>query len=215
MPQIIFLLIIFCLLGCSSDPVQEANPTMDVITEPTSSVPLLESTNSYSYSYSVNPESTPENSSPNTTSYTNENMGTLTLESIPLPAYVSSNVMSLDEKVLEDEYDTLGRQLDALKSEWKAGINAQMFAQDYLHNNQDEATREKYEKKMDVLLKIREENRAAGLPVGPHIEKSSDMHWVVETLKRNYDILSEQMVELRKRKGEVATRQLKLKAQNN
>lgn len=128
----------------------------------------------------------------------------------------SNNIMPIygntEADTLEQEYQSLSREIEALQSEFKATINTQMVAQDYLVNPSDSTARRLYEKKMGVLLKIRRENQEKGLPSGPYIGDNHDISWVVETLKKNYDILSDQISDLKKKKGKVATKQLLLKA---
>ncbi len=113
---------------------------------------------------------------------------------------------------LEQEYQYISKQIDALQAEFKATINAQMVAQDYLLNPYSSTASQAYEKRMGILLKIRRENEQNGMPLGPYIDNSTDVSWVVDTLKKNYDILSDQISELKKKKGKIATQQLLLKA---
>ena len=115
--------------------------------------------------------------------------------------------ISTSASALEQEYQKLSRDIDALQSEYKATINTQMVAQDFMYRPDSAYAEKQYHKKMDKLLKIRAKNEAQGLPTGPYITDSSDIKWVVETLKKNFDVLSDRISRMKREKGKVVERQ--------
>ena len=186
--QIFFALLVCCLFRCSSS-VKETN----IITTPDD--------------YATYDTMSPNNIRAIESNVSNSNFSA-NFSNNMIQTYTGNTQVDS----LEQEYQNISKQLDALQAEFKATINTQMVAQDYLFNPENFVFRKAYEKKMGILLKIRRENEENGLPLGPYIDNSQDISWVVETLKKNYDILSDKMSDLKKKKGKVATQQLLLKA---
>ncbi len=136
-------------------------------------------------------------------SFTENTMSTLSSAPQAVSSYVE-HFASLDE-----EYEHVDREVRALQSEYNATVNAQMAAQDYADSPGNEAIRNHYEKKMDKLITIRQENMDQGLPVGPDIQKSDDINWVLKTLRQNFDVLSDKVSDLKKVKGKLESRRMK------
>ncbi len=110
---------------------------------------------------------------------------------------------------LASEYDRISKETDGIQEEYKATINAYNAALHCQESPENEEYKIRYEKKMDRLLEVHQENINNGIEPGPNIYKSPDISWVVSTLSNNTNILSDRLSELKRVKGKVVERQTK------
>ncbi len=109
---------------------------------------------------------------------------------------------SSKEARLNQEYERLSREVDGMQEELKATVNAQNAAEDYAR------AQDAYNKKIEKLVEVRRANSEKGIPLGPNVEPQAQPQDAVKNLKQNFDVLSDQVAELKKKKAKVVEEQM-------
>lgn len=94
-------------------------------------------------------------------------------------------------------YEQASMEYDAVQNELKATVNAQNAADDCMK------AREVFKEKMGKLMNIREENEKNDMPLGPSVSSDLEPEDAVNTLKQNFDVLSDKASELKKKKASI------------
>jgi prefoldin subunit 5 len=105
---------------------------------------------------------------------------------------------------LQKEYDLVSKKIEGVQNELKATVNAQHAAEDYLK------AFENYNEKIEKLQNVRSQNDDEDIPIGPSVKVVKDPYKATESMKGNYDILSDKISELKKERARIVEEQVRI-----
>ncbi|HPY75332.1 MAG TPA: hypothetical protein PLB63_07980 [Planctomycetota bacterium] len=105
---------------------------------------------------------------------------------------------------LQKEYDLVSKKIEGVQNELKATVNAQHAAEDYLK------AFENYNEKIEKLQNVRSQNDDEDIPLGPSVKVVKDPYKAAESMKGNYDILSDKIAELKKERARIVEEQVRI-----